>query len=240
MAFISGGTNREISFRSAEIYLADILKRLGKQALESHCIPVDPELWKIESFRDFLKCRRTALANAINDFILGTATESYEIDIEKIMSQGESDRVEFKASARWDANMNSHNKALEKVIVKSLAGFLNGNGGVLLIGVGDKGEVLGLEKDYATLSKRPDRDGYQQFLVNLYSVSLGHDIGSCISIAIHQSKGRDVCALSVRTSPRPVWVEDGILRRFYARSGNTTQELNAEEAAGYIKTKWPR
>jgi hypothetical protein len=50
MAFISGGTNREISFRSADVYLADILKRHGKQALESHCIPVDPNLLKIESF----------------------------------------------------------------------------------------------------------------------------------------------------------------------------------------------
>jgi hypothetical protein len=240
MAFISGETNREISFRSAEVYLADILKRHGKQALESHCIPVDPNLWKIESFRDFLKYRRTALAQAVNDFILGNASEPQEINVEKIVSQGESEKVEFKATARRDTKTNSLNKTLEKVIVKSLAGFLNGNGGVLVLGVDDKGALIGLEKDYVTLHERPDRDGYQQFLVNLYSTSLGRDIGSNVSISFHQMNDHDICILSVRRSSRPVWVEDGILRKLYIRSGNTTQELNAEEATEYIRTKWPR
>ena len=241
MAFISGGTNREISFRSAEDYLADILKQQhGKQALESHCIPVDPNLWKIESFRDFLKYRRTALAQAVNDFILGNPLEPQEINVEKIVSQGESEKVEFKATARWDTRTNSLNKSLEKVIVKSLAGFLNKNGGLLVLGVDDKGALIGLEKDYATLHERPDRDGYQQFLVNLYSMSLGRDVGSNISISFHQLKDHDFCVLNVRRSSRPVWVEEGIMRKFYIRSGNTTQELNAEEATEYIRTKWPR
>jgi len=240
MAFISGGTNREISSRSAEVYLAEILKRHGKQALESHCIPIDPNLWRIESFRDFLKYRRTALAQAVNDFILGNASELQTINVEEIVDQGESEKVEFKVTARWDTKTNSLNKNLEKVVVKSLAGFLNGNGGVLVLGVDDKGDVIGLEKDYATLHERPDRDGYQQFLVNLYSASLGRDIGSNVSISFHKLKHHDICALNVRHSSRSVWVEDGILRKFYVRSGNTTQELNAEEATEYIRAKWPR
>ena len=36
------------------------------------------------------------------------------------------------------------NKDLEQVIVKSVAAFANGQGGTLLIGVKDDGEVLGL------------------------------------------------------------------------------------------------
>ena len=239
MAFISGGTNRELSTRSAEVYLADILKRHGKEALESHCIPVEPNLWKIESFRDFLKYRHVALARAVNDFILANRLESQAIDGERLIAEGENEKVEFKASARWDYRTNTSNKVLEKVIVKSMAGFLNGNGGVLVLGVDDKGALVGLEKDYATLSARPDRDGYYQFLVNLYSSSLGRDIGINVSAAFHQLKNHEICTLNISHSSRPVWVEDGILRRFYVRSGNTTQELNAQEATEYIRMKWP-
>jgi len=239
MAFISAGTNRELSATSAEDYLADIMKQHGKQALESHCIPTDPNLWKIESFLEFLKYRRVALANAVNNFILANQPESQKIDLEKLIPQGESETFEFKASARWDYNANSSNKNLEKVIVKSLAGFLNGNGGVLVIGVDDKGALVGLEKDYATLSTRPNQDGYYQFLVNLYS-SLGRDIASNISVKFYELKNHHLCTLDIRHSSRPVWVEDGILRRFYVRSGNTTQELNAQEATEYIRMKWPK
>ena len=49
--------------------------------------------------------------------------------MEKIVGQGKSKNVEFKATARWDTKTNRLNKTLEKVIVKSLAGFLNGNDG---------------------------------------------------------------------------------------------------------------
>jgi len=239
MALISGRTNRELSTRSAEVYLADIMQRHGEEALKSHCIPVDPSLWKVESFRDFLKYRRAALAQAVNDFILGSPQEAQAIDVEKLIAQGESEKVEFKASARWDYHTNMNNKALEKVIVKSLAGFLNANGGVLVLGVDDRGGLVGLEKDYATLSVRPDRDGYHQFIVNLYS-SLGRDLGSYVSVEFHRLENREICTLNISRCSRPIWVEDGILRRFYVRSGNTTQELNAQEATEYIGTKWPK
>jgi len=241
MAFISGGTNRELSARSAEEYLAEILERHGEQALESHCIPLDRELWKIESFRDFLKYRRESLAQAINEFINGRNwLESSRPDVERLIAEGENDKTEFKASARWDYRGNTSNKVLEKVIVKSIAGFLNARGGVLVIGVDDKGELLGLEKDYATLSTRPNRDGYDQFLVNLMSSSLGRDINNSVSVSFQKVKDHELCALNITPSPRPVFIEAGILRRFYVRTGNTTQELNAEEAVDYIRTRWPK
>ncbi len=239
MAFISGGTNRKLSARSAEQYLAEVLKQQGEQALESHCIPLDQKLWKIESFRDFLKYRRAALAQAINDFINESNLPDIQtIEIERLITQGEGEQIEFKASARWDYRANAANKALEKVVVKSMAGFLNGKSGVIALGVDDKGTLVGLEKDYATLSARPDRDGYYQFLVNLFSSSFGRDIGGSMSVSFHQLRNHEICTLEMRKSPRPVWVEDGILRRFYVRVGNTTQELNAQEAADYIRVSW--
>ncbi len=43
------------------------------------------------------------------------------------------------------------------MILKSIAGFLNGKGGTLLIGVNDFGEILGLANDYWSLKKENKR-----------------------------------------------------------------------------------
>lgn len=161
MAFVTGGTTRGISSKPPEKYLAEIFEEQGKQALESHCIPLDPELWKLEAYPQFLERRRAALAKAINDFIAKEERESAILDVEALIGLEEGEGLEFKSSARWDYREGKPNKALEATIVKTVAGFLNGKGGVLLIGVNDDGDVLGLESDYRTLGKRPDRDAFE-------------------------------------------------------------------------------
>jgi hypothetical protein len=237
MAFIAGGTNRSLSATPASQYLAEVLQKQGKEALESHCIPIDPALWELDGYRRFLEFRRAALAQAINEFI-NLSGQGHEIDVAAIVADGETDVVEFKSSARWDYKANSQNKSLENVIVKTIAGLLNGKGGTLLIGVDDEGEIVGLEQDYQTLSTRPDRDGYQQFLVNLLSSSLGKDVSASLSISVQSVNGRDVCAIQVPKSGKGVYVRDGQQTRFFLRTGNTTQELNTKETVDYIAKHW--
>ncbi|MGE3672574.1 MAG: hypothetical protein AB7K71_23075, partial [Polyangiaceae bacterium] len=69
MAFITGQTNRRISNKEASGYLADIVAKQGEDALRSQCVPIDPALWTIERYRDFLQLRRAELATRMNAFI---------------------------------------------------------------------------------------------------------------------------------------------------------------------------
>ena len=69
MAFITGQTNRRISNKDASLYLTDIVAKQGKEALECQCVPTAPHLWQTENYRDFLRIRRAALAQRMNDFI---------------------------------------------------------------------------------------------------------------------------------------------------------------------------
>ena len=62
-------------------------------------------------------------------------------DLQTLIAQGESANLEFKSSFRWDLRENKVNRALEGVILKTLAGYMNGNGGTLLIGVADDGAL---------------------------------------------------------------------------------------------------
>jgi hypothetical protein len=239
MAFIAGGTNRKLAVSPPETYLASILEDQGPAALEAHCIPIEPSLWQIDAYPRFLEFRRAALARAINELIGSTDASTPGLSIETLIADGETDSVEFKSSARWDYRESRANKVLEGVIAKTVAGFLNGKGGALLVGVADDGKTLGLEPDYKTLGKRPDRDGYQQFLVTLISETMGKDQCASLAITFHPVEGKEVCVIRATPSARPVYVKDGQQTRFYLRTGNATQELSTKESVDYVKARWP-
>lgn len=67
-AFLTKGTNIEISNRKPEDYMPEyVAKHQG--AVESHCIPIDPDLWKVENYEKFLEKRRILLADAANKLL---------------------------------------------------------------------------------------------------------------------------------------------------------------------------
>lgn len=240
MAFVTGATNRRIAAALPEKYLADVLEEQGEEALRAHCIPLDSSLWRVEAFREFLEYRRAALAAAINDLVAESGTRPVSASLGDILARGEGEDVEFKSSARWDYKQGKHNSALEVEVPRALAGFLNSRGGVLVIGVDDRGKVVGLERDYATLGRRQDRDGYQQFLVNLISSTTGKPVFENLSISFEAADGGDVCLILAKPSLVPVYVreKEGSQTTFYVRTGNATQVLGIREAMEYIKGHW--
>ena len=66
LAFIGGQTNRRLGKKMPADYFANIIEKLGKQALESQCIPTEPSLWKLENYDDFLQSRRELIAERLN------------------------------------------------------------------------------------------------------------------------------------------------------------------------------
>ena len=152
-AILTAVENRSKSASAAYDYLTAAMSNFPG-ALEKQCIPKDVELWKIENFEKFLDQRRMLLTEALNAFLTGiTETKPAEalLSIEDMISEGEHEELEFKSSLRWDTEQSCLNKALEGVTLKSIAAFNNTQGGRLLIGVRDDGQVLGLEPDYGTL-----------------------------------------------------------------------------------------
>ncbi|MCD6292988.1 MAG: putative DNA binding domain-containing protein, partial [Deltaproteobacteria bacterium] len=67
--------------------------------------------------------------------------------IYELIKAGESERLEFKSTVRWNLHENRAGKEIEIAWLKGIVGFLNTAGGVLLIGVEDDGRVVGLERD---------------------------------------------------------------------------------------------
>lgn len=155
-----------------------------------------------------------------------------------LIKGGESGELEFKSSVRWDRKLQGLNKGLEVAVVKTVAGFMNADGGLLLLGVADSGEITGLEADYATLKQR-DADGLQQHLLHLVASRLGADLCPWVDVAIEPLNDHDIGIVSVLPSHRPAYVERGTVRDYFVRTGNSTRALNTEEAVAHIRHRFP-
>jgi hypothetical protein len=126
-AILTKLANRTKSDKDAAGYLASVQERFPK-ALGLQCVPSDPELWKIENYEGFLRTRRDTLAAEMNTFLNGITVSgeaTAAASIEDLISEGESDELEFKSSLRWDYAQQFMNKKLEDVILKSVAAFAN-------------------------------------------------------------------------------------------------------------------
>lgn len=154
-----------------------------------------------------------------------------------LIEHGEDDNLEFKSSFRYDYRQQKPNKALESVITKTIAGFMNTRGGSLLIGVSDEGNILGLEPDYNTLNRK-DSDGYTQLVTSTIAERLGTPSCRLLKILFHRHDDKEVCRIIVLPSPFPVYVNEANQTHFYVRTGSGTREMDVQEAITFIKTKW--
>ena len=67
-AFLTKDTNIEISDREPVDYMPAYQAKCPG-AIETHWIPMNPELWKVENYEEFLKQRRILLAKAANELL---------------------------------------------------------------------------------------------------------------------------------------------------------------------------
>lgn len=241
-AYLTQKANRTIHSKAPSEYLPEVEDN-QPGALKAQCVPMDRSLWVPERYEDFLAARRSQLAKAMNHFIAswipdGAVEEVDEAAVRKRIAGGESETLEFKSSLRWDRKENRVNKDLERVVVKTLAGFLNGKkGGTLLIGVADSGELMGLEGDYASLLKK-DRDGFELHLRQVIASGLGESVSVFLTVTFHQLDGHEVCQITVEPSDHPVYLPEGQTSTFYARIGNATKPLPVHEAVLYVQSRW--
>jgi hypothetical protein len=173
------------------------------------------------------------------DALLGFSSDA-EPGITNLIARGESAKLEFKATARWDVRQNKKNTVMEDLIVKTVAAFLNSHyGGTLLIGVEDDGTVHGLADDYQLWKpEERNRDKYELWLMNLLLTSYGKEFGPYIRATFHNLEGKEICKVSVAPAPKPAFTKEGIEERLYIKTGNSTRWLTVREAIEYVKNRW--
>lgn len=157
-----------------------------------------------------------------------------------LIAAGESHEVEFKQTARWNLHTGGRDPKIELVIAKTVAGFLNADGGTLLVGVADDGSAVGLDDDLS-LMKQADLDRYELWVGDHLERCLGKPALRAVAVSFEKIGPRQVCRIDVERSPEPVFLDEpGGSREadMYVRMGNSTRKLLTDEAFDYSKHHW--
>ena len=158
---------------------------------------------------------------------------------EELLKLQESKTLEFKSSLRWNLQEDrKDDKHVTHAALKTIAAFLNTEGGDLLIGVADDRTVLGIDHD-----RLETDDKFMRHLAQAVRNGLGDRAGTCIDPKTQIVEGKTVCLVSCQRSPEPVYLrwkgienaEDGDL---YVRSGPGTVRLAAVDAQTYVATRF--
>jgi type I restriction enzyme R subunit len=158
---------------------------------------------------------------------------------EELIKRGESKTLEFKSTLRWNLKEDRQDdKAVTHAVMKTVAAFLNTEGGDLLIGVADNGDIVGIERDQLETD-----DKFMRHLSQVVRNGLGDRAGTCIDPKTQIVEGKTVCVVSCQRSPEPVFLkwkglEEGPEGDFFVRSGPGTVKLSPESATEYIRTRF--
>ncbi len=238
-AFLTAKSNLQLGATPPEEYLPEVDERYPG-ALTKQFVPIKPDLWKVELFDEFLKVRRALIAQKINEFmdsLVGEPEPPRGSTAEELRHQGESVTLEFKSTLRWDLIRQQVNKDLQFSVLKTIAAFLNTEGGTLVIGVEDDGTPVGLEKDLQTL-KKPTEDVFQQMLMNLMAEHVGAEFAALMQVRFEKVEGKTVCVVEVDAAAEQAYMTGPRGKEFFIRAGNTSRALDAEATVSYVQMHW--
>ena len=152
--------------------------------------------------------------------------------VKSIISSGENNRVEFKSTLRWNLKTDRSEKIIEKAWLKSIAAFINSDGGTLLVGVTDNGEILGIAAD-----RFDNDDKYLLHVNNRIQQHIGLEHAGFIGYQLVPAENKKVLLVECQPSPSPVFLKFSKEEEFYIRVGPGSRRLSTSEVVAYVTNR---
>lgn len=155
--------------------------------------------------------------------------------ISELIKLPESDRLEYKSTFQWDVRRNCENKDLRFSTLKTIVAFLNSEGGTLIIGVEDNGNIFGLEQDLSLLSNG-NLDKLERTIIDSICNHIGKNFTQQIKIRFEKFDGKDVCAIDVKKSAKKAWLQKTGEKKleFYIRMSNKSEPLDIPDIYDHL------
>ena len=179
-----------------------------------------------------------AFGETIRNFLFDQYLRAHR-QAEELIKLGESKTLEFKSSLRWHfREKRTDDPMVTHSALKTIAAFLNTEGGDLLIGVKDDRSVVGIEHD-----QFENDDKFMLHLAQVVRNGFGDRASTCIDPKTQLVQGKTVCVVSCQRSPEPVFLKWKGMEQdpngdFYVRSGPGSVRLAPESAKKYIRTRF--
>lgn len=155
-----------------------------------------------------------------------------EAELLRLIEAGETDTVEFKSTLRWNLKSGKAGKEIELACLKTVAAFMNSEGGTLLVGVADDGAISGIAAD-----NFPNDDKYLRHFSAIFEQHIGLDFSEFLEFILLPMNGEQVLVVRCRPSSRPVFVTHKKDEMFFIRSGPSSRQLTTSQTIGYLEER---
>jgi predicted HTH transcriptional regulator len=126
-------------------------------------------------------------------------------------------------------------RGINEAAIKTVCGFMNSEGGTLLVGVDDENNILGLDLDMKARGAK-NIDEYELRLIRLLTDSLGRpNVAEFVRTSFSSINSNNICRIDVRPSTAPVFSGK---EKFYVRVSNATNSLLPSETLQYCLSHW--
>jgi serine/threonine protein kinase len=174
-------------------------------------------------------------------------------NVDSLIEAGESDKIEFKSSLHHPYGPLTPElqrlqpgqakkeiaRLLKKSVTKTIAAFLNSDGGTLLIGVEDSGTVLGIEPDFRYLKEgKQNADGWLLSLQGAIIDALKAEVWNAVHVSLVPHGSQTVAVVHCPPRAAETWHSEDGGERFYIRASNGTRELSGSGLVRYIREHW--
>ncbi|MGA2918688.1 YwbE family protein [Methanoregula sp.] len=185
-----------------------------------------------------------------------------EIDFVQLVKNGENEFVEFKSSVLWSKNLTEEQlkaptasrevrafgrEASKVIIAKAISGFLNTQGGNLVIGVKENktqeaDDIIGIESEFGKLEDQCT-DGYRRMIVDniirkYFHPDIYNHFSDYIKITFPEIDEKILCWINISKSEVPAFVTIQKIDYFFIRLDAETRGLEGKQMVEYCKKRF--
>ena len=161
-------------------------------------------------------------------------SRSRAVDVDAMVTAGESESVEFKSTLRTNLDTYEHDKEIELSALKALTAFLNTRGGTLLVGIADDRFPIG-----TAIDGFDSEDAMSLHLRTIVDVHMGAGAMAYIHPSFDSYRGKQVMVVQCEPSHLPVFLKnENMVEEFCIRAGPASTKLSVRDSHEYIRHRF--
>lgn len=239
---------------SASLGVNSSTKIDGKRLISSTIpIPDDSTKERIAIAHQSLSTLRTQISSLQNELFINPLDPETNEKIAEMLSagnnltaedrfrhlvqRGESKSTEFKTTFQMCLRTGEIKPEVETSALKSIVGFMNADGGALLLGVTDDQSIVGLEEELRKFhgKKGNPLDSFILRLKDKIKRRIGKASLSLVTITPLKINGKDVFQVDCSMASEGVYLDD---EHFYLRVPAATEQMKGPQLEKYLRRRF--
>lgn len=151
-------------------------------------------------------------------------------EVHSIIRQGESKNIEYKETLSLDIKKKTKATYIEKSALKTIVAFLNTEGGALLVGIADNGEITGIDIEIDKFHKS-NTDKFLLHVKNLIKEKVGEEFYPYIDYKLVTISNKNILFVKCKQSESPCYLDN---KDFYVRTNPATDKLEGPKLVQYV------